>query len=81
MSQTPSNGYVLVLRPSKKGINPAHLKKYQEKMSRIAPICAKKTAHLKGQKRVVAFNLCIAKIMREEKDGKGKNNNTDRTKL
>jgi len=63
--------WTLVIKPSKRGINPAHLKKYQERLRRIAPLCAQETSHLKGEKRVVAFNYCIAKKLKEEENGKG----------
>jgi len=76
MPKTPSDDYVLIMRPSKKGINPAHLREYQERMGRIAPICARETSHLRGSKRVMAFNYCIAQKMREE-DEKRRNNNSN----
>jgi len=68
--------WTLVIKPSKRGINPAHLAKYQERMRRIAPLCAKETAHLKGERRVIAFNLCIARKTREEENGQRRDNNT-----
>lgn len=65
---------VIVLKRSKKGQNPAHLKPYQEKMRRFAPLCAKEVAHLKGEKRVVRYFGCIARRMKEE-DGEEREDN------
>lgn len=66
--------WTLIIKPSKRGKNPPHLKKYQEKMRRIAPLCAKKTAHLKGEKRVMALNYCILKEFEKEKNEEKSNN-------
>jgi len=59
--------YVIILK--KKTGPPRHLLKWQEKMKRVAPICAEKTKDLKGTKRVKAFNQCIATLMKEDKNG------------
>lgn len=70
MAEDPKEGdLVVVLKRSKKGQNPPHLLPYQERMRRLAPLCKKETAHLKGTKRVVRYFGCIARRMREE-DGK-----------
>jgi len=61
--------YTLVLRPSQRGKNPPHLIIYQDRMRQIAPLCAKETAHLKGEKRVIAFNNCIARKTKKRKLG------------
>lgn len=53
------DNYILVLKRSKKGYNPEHLKPYQKKFSQAAKECSEKTKHLKGAKRVTRFNDCI----------------------
>lgn len=58
--------YVLVLKRQKLG-NPPHLKPYQEKMGRVAPLCQKEAAHLTGTKRINRFNQCIRDTLRTGK--------------
>jgi len=60
--------WTLVLKPSKKGINPPHLKPYQDKMRQIAPFCAEKTKKFKGTKRVIKFNQCILELTQKKDD-------------
>jgi len=56
---------VLVLRRSKRGRRPPHLRKYQEMMGRAAPKCAERTKHLSGEERVRAYCSCIRELMKE----------------
>ena len=64
--------YVIVLK--KKSGPPDHLKKWQEKMKRVAPICSQRVKHLRGVKKIQAFNQCIASLMKEGEDGEGEEN-------
>ena len=66
------DNWTLVLKPSKKGKNPPHLKPYQEKMRRIAPICAEETKQFKGTTRVLKFNQCIIRKFKDEKKNEKK---------
>lgn len=79
MPGNPTNeDLVLVLKRSKKGINPPHLLPYQERMGRFAPLCRKETAHLKGTKRVTRYFGCIARRMKEEDGKEGEDSHSDR---
>lgn len=66
----PSSGkdsnesYVIILK-KQSFENPPHLKPYQEKMRRVAPICKKEAEHLKSSKRIVRYNQCIAEMLKK----------------
>lgn len=58
-------GYTLVARPSKKGINPPHLQPYQGRLATAAREAANETKHLKGADRVMAMNELVRQKLKE----------------
>ena len=59
-------GYTLVARPSKKGINPPHLQPYQDRLKEAAREAADETKHLKGADRVMRMNELVRQKLKEE---------------
>lgn len=59
-------GYTLVARPSKKGINPPHLQPHQDRLAKAAKEAADETKHLKGVVRVMRMNELVRQKLREE---------------
>lgn len=66
MPRIHDGGYTFVLRESKVGINPEHLKPYQEKLKEAAKICAEKTKNFKGAERVRRMNACVAELLKKK---------------
>lgn len=58
-------GYTLVAKPSKKGINPPHLQPYQGRLARAAREAADETKHLKGTDRVTRMNELVRQKLEE----------------